>query len=70
MRYTFVSAVPAMLGAVAWGAWDAYVSTQRAAAERPRTPPALVRPHADAPAVAADGGDRDVRVDYRPVRRR
>jgi hypothetical protein len=67
MRYTFVSAVPAMLGAIAWGALDAYLSTQHAAAEKRRTPPVHVRPHADAP---ADDGDREVRTDVRPDRRR
>jgi len=70
MRVTFVSAVPAILGAVAWGALDAYLSTQRAAAERRRTPSAHVRSHADAPAAGADDGVREVRGDGRPARRR
>jgi len=56
MRITFVSAVPAMLGAVAWGVWDAHISSLREVASESWTPPAHVWSRADPPTVAAEPG--------------
>jgi hypothetical protein len=60
MRVSFVSAVPAMIGAVVWGVWDAHVTTERAVAAESWTPPPHVGSRADPPTVAVEPGTEPI----------